>query len=497
MERVVLAGVGQFTNRSKRLEDALEPLALIERAFDAMNEEACGKVPLALDVLALVNIIAWDYGDVLELLKTRLKLSARQSLYTMISGHTPQWLVGEFAQRIQKGEIDSAMIAGAEAMHAVSLFYKAGIPVSWPRVPGIVPFYGYAKQPLRDEEMTHRALLPIHVYPLFENAIRAKRGWSVAEHRAFLGRFCERFAAIAKENPFAWFQDGKSAEEIASVTKINRMIGFPYTKYMNAVINVDMAACLLVLSETKAKALGIPEENWVYLHGCSELTDHWFLTDRVGYDCSPAVRVGAQEALKIAKVEPEGLSYLDLYSCFPCAPQIAAEELGIPAEGGLPLTVTGGLPYFGGPGNNYVSHSIATMAGLLRKDQDSFGMVSGVGWFLTKHSFGVYSKKRPEERLVAANNESLQRRIDAMAKPTFLSRPKGEATIETYTVMHSTSGEPEYAVVIGRDKNGARFIANDAQDLEFLKFLEDNEGIGLKGTVAFDERLGLNTFLPS
>jgi len=80
MERVVLAGAGQFTNRSKKLDDALEPLALIERAFEAMNSELGGRAPRALDVLAVVNIIAWDYGDAPELLKSRIKLSAKQSL---------------------------------------------------------------------------------------------------------------------------------------------------------------------------------------------------------------------------------------------------------------------------------------------------------------------------------------------------------------------------------------------------------------------------------
>ena len=497
MERVVLAGAGQFTNRSKKLEDALEPLALIERAFEAMNSELDGRAPRALDVLAVVNIIAWDYGDASELLKSRLALSAKQSLYTTISGHTPQWLVGELACRIQKGEVDSALIAGAEAMHAVSLFNKAGTPIPWTKTRHTIPQFGDSRQPVKDEELTHQAFLPVQVYPLFENALRAKRGWTLEAHRAFLGRFCARFAAIAKEHPYAWFQDGKSADEIATITPKNRMVGFPYTKYMNAIMNVDMAACLLVLSETKAKELGIPEEHWVYLHGCAEVSDRWFVTDREGYAFSPAIGLGAQEALKVAHTEPRALSHLDFYSCFPCAPQVAAEALGIPLEGQHPLTVTGGLPYFGGPGNNYVTHALATMTGLLGKDANAFGMVSGMGWFFTRHSFGVYSKKRPEAVPVVADKEALQRRIEALPKPTFIQRPDGEAIIETYTVMHDPSGDPDYAIVIGKDKKGGRFIANDAQDTDFMRFLETNEGIGLKGTVRLDERTGRNFFYPS
>jgi hypothetical protein len=51
--------------------------------------------------------------------------------------------------------------------------------------------------------------------------------------------------------------------------------------------------------------------------------------------------------------------------------------------------------------------------------------------------------------------------------------------------------------VIGKDKKGGRFIANDAQDTGFMRFLETSEGIGLKGTVRFDERTGRNAFYPS
>lgn len=494
MERVVIVGGGQFTNRSKKLEDAIEPLELMERAFEALDSDLGRKTPKDLDLLAVVNIIAWDYGNAPELLKDRLKISAKHALYTTISGHTPQWLVGEIAQRIQKGELESALIVGAEAMNAVSLFNKAGIPIPWKKTPQKIAFFGDSRPPLKDDEVQHQAFLPIQIYPLFENALRAKRGWGIEEHRAFLGRFCERFAAVAKKNPYAWFQDGKKAQEIETITPKNRMIGFPYTKYMNAIMNVDMAACLLMTSEAKAKALGIPENLWVYLHGASEISDKWFLSDRVGYDTSPAIRLGAYEALKIARLSAQEITHLDFYSCFPSAPQVTAQEIGIPLEGPRPLTTTGGLPYFGGPGNNYVTHALIAMCRLLRQEPEAFGMVSGMGWFFTRHSFGVYSKRRPQEGLVVADKNALQRQIEAIPHPAFVERPKGGATIETYTVIHDASGEPSYAIILGRDRTGGRFIANDANDTKFLRFLETHEGVGQQGRVRHDDRLGRNMF---
>lgn len=41
------------------------------------------------------------------------------------------------------------------------------------------------------------------------------------------------------------------------------------------------------------------------------------------------------------------LRYLDLYSCFPCVVQIAADVLGMAHDDPRGFTVTGGLPFYG------------------------------------------------------------------------------------------------------------------------------------------------------
>ena len=64
----------------------------------------------------------------------------------------------------------------------------------------------------------------------------------------------------------------------------------------------------------------------------------------------------------------DDIGALDLYSCFPSAVQIACDEMGIDPDDKRGLTVTGGLPYFGGPGNNYVTHSIAEMMNTVRSN---------------------------------------------------------------------------------------------------------------------------------
>ena len=75
---------------------------------------------------------------------------------------------------------------------------------------------------------------------------------------------------------------------------------------------------------------------------------------------------------------------------------MAANELGLPTgDPGRPLTVTGGLTFAGGPWNNYVTHSIATMAERLVANPGQRGLITANGGYLTKHSFGVYGTEPP------------------------------------------------------------------------------------------------------
>ena len=88
---------------------------------------------------------------------------------------------------------------------------------------------------------------------------------------------------------------------------------------------------------------------------------------------SDVIRECGAAALEAAGIGIDELRYVDLYSCFPSAVQIVAAELGLPLD--RDLTVTGGLTFSGGPWNNYVTHSIARMVGLLRQDPEATACV--------------------------------------------------------------------------------------------------------------------------
>ncbi len=301
---------------------------------------------------------------------------------------------------------------------------------------------------------------------------------------------------MAAAHPHAWFRDAKSAETIGTVTARNRMVAYPYTKFMNAIMEVDQSAAIVMTTVGEARALGIPEERWVYLHGGGDAYDLWHVRDRVEYHTSLGMTTAFREALAQAGIGPDALGPVDLYSCFPVAPQFAARILGFPTDGSRPLTVTGGLPYFGGPGNNYVMHAIVTMVERLRAYPGAFGLVSGLGWYMTKHAVGIYGATPPSRAWHRPPRETVQAAVDATPHPIAVERGEGPARIETYTVLHDREGAPNDAIVIARLTDGRRVFANVDADRDLFAALEHTEMVGAPGHL----RAGLdgrNRFYPS
>jgi len=196
----------------------------------------------------------------------------------------------------------------------------------------------------------------------------------------------------------------------------------------------------------------------------------------------------------MAGVDIEGIDHVDLYSCFPCSVQIGRAMLGIAEDDSRRLTVTGGLAYAGGPGSNYSMHAIATMMELLRARPTARGLVTALGWYVTKHSVGVYAAEPPGESWQPADSRAIQAELDRMPKPEVEREPRGKGSIETYTVLHDRSGQPALGIVVGRDENDRRFLANTPNDRAVLEGLESAEGVGRRGKVTSKD--GVNCFDP-
>ena len=247
--------------------------------------------------------------------------------------------------------------------------------------------------------MNRGVLLPVHAYPLFENALRAANGWSLDEHAARIGALWSRFSEVAAGNPNAWIRAARTAHEIVTPSPRNRMISFPYTKLCTANMQVDQGAGYIVCSVEAARAAGVPEDRWVFPLSGADGNDHWYISNRAELHRSPAIRLAGQAALERAGLGVDDVALVDLYSCFPAVVQMAARELGLPLDDpDRPLTLTGGLTFGGGPGNNYTSHGIAQAVRGLRAAPGSTALVTGLGWYATKHSVGVYASRPPGTR---------------------------------------------------------------------------------------------------
>ena len=483
----ILVGAGQVTQRDVEPAAAKEPLGLMVDAARLAAADARGGEPLlaAVDAIAIANILCWRYGNAPRLLAERIGAHPTLEWYSTVGGNTPQWFVNEMAERIADGRVGVALLGGAEALRTMLRAQRTGARLGWTAGGAGEPtVVGDRRDGTTPQENAHGLQLPTQIYPIFENALRAARGLDLAAHRRRLGTLCAGLSAVAATNPHAWFPTARSAEEIVTVSPTNRMIAFPYPKLMNAIIEVDQAAAVLMTSVGRARALGIPEDRWVYLRGAGDAQDHWFVTERPSLARSPAIRVAGARALAAAGAGIADVRHLDIYSCFPSAVQIGREALGIADDDPRPLTVTGGLPYFGGPGNNYATHAIASMMDRLREDRGALGLVTALGWFVTKHSVGVYSTTPGAGPWRREPPASYQGEIDREPAPPFADQPTGHATVESYTILHDRDGGPIRGIVVGRSSDGRRFLANLPDDRALLESCETRELVGSPGLVA-------------
>ncbi|MBS1175791.1 MAG: hypothetical protein H6R06_203 [Proteobacteria bacterium] len=502
----VLVGCGDVTDLDTSAEAGRSPYDLIAQAARlALRDAGAAGIGEAIDTVAMIRSFADTSPRFATKLGTstnpprsvaqRLGLNASRHIYSYSGGNMPQYLLNQFAETIARGEMDTVLLCGGEALRTQHGLERTGAAGVWNEDPGGTPeLIGEARRGWNEHEELHRMRAAIVMYPLFENAIRGARGRSIEAHQQAIGTLMARFAAVAAANPLATRRQGYSAEQLVTVNDANRWIGFPYPKLMNAHAFIDQAAAVVMTSVATARELGIPRDKWVFLHGCADAHDHWYVSERIDLHSSPAIRAASRQALDMAGKTLADIDVIDLYSCFASAVQIGCREIGLAEDDLRGLTVTGGLPFFGGPGNNYVTHSISEMMRRMRARPGAFGLVTANGNYVTKHSFGVYSTAAPAGPWWRERPAALQSRMDALPKAPFTETPQGEATIETYTVMHGKAG-PEFAVVFGRlNATGQRFIANLSEDPAALWDLQNRDSLGRPGRVTQAE--GRNLFTP-
>ena len=436
-----------------------------------------GRVLSAVDSLQIVYCMAWPYDAPVDRLADSLDIAPRHRLYSGIGGTTPQVLVQDAGRAILDGEYDLAVVTGAEALDTVRRAKKAGERLAWSHRAKPAPPFPF-EAPFHPAEVAHDVFQAWLTFPVFDIARRARLAVDPATYEQQIGELLAPFSEVAARNPYAWFPTALSAEHLSTPTPQNRIVGYPYTKQAVSVMDVDMAATVIVASHAKADELGVPLDRRAYLHGWCYAEDPVYVAEHTDLSASPAMAVASREALAAAGADIDDVAHLDLYSCFASSVHLACDALGLDPHDPRGLTVTGGLPFSGGAGSNYMLHSIATMLEVLRADPGSVGLVTGVGMHMTKHVFGLYAAAPPPGGKVRPPDEDRVRRgLDASPPTAIVDQHTGPVTVASYTVAHARGGEPDWGLVIADVGQGARAYGR-VEDADLLHAMEDEEWVG-------------------
>lgn len=487
----VIVGVAQV---SQREADPLVARSPLELMVDAVSQAALDSGnPGILKSIDSVRVVRgmWGYQNPAQCIANELGLSQIETGLTSLGGNYVQTLANQSFLDIQSGHLDAIVLTGAECGRTQSRARSAGLALDWNPIsvtPGQDPigraqratqpdiFIGSPHSTRHEAELQRGIQYPIQYYPLFEIALRSAARETVSTHLERIAELWAGFSTVAKSNPDAWIQREFSAQEIATPTEFNRPISLPYPKLMNSNNSVDQGAALIVTSSAKAKQFGIPRNRWIYPHASTEAWDHLHVSERDNLYSSPAIRLAAGRLFELTSLDSESLDYVDLYSCFPSAVQIAANEIGLCLS--RPLTVTGGLTFAGGPWNNYVMHAIARTAILLRSNPAALALVTANGGLLTKHALCIYSGTPPQRPFTWAN---LQKHVDSLYRRPIKTSHEGEATIETYTVMYENQS-PSIAHAACLLEDGQRTWAN-ILDPDIIASMITSEYCGRSGQI--------------
>lgn len=484
----VIVGVGQVNDRPRDAAEGLNPVGLMAAALRRAETDAGADGLLAdADWLGVVRQIS--FPDIRDASVPLAKVigADRAGLFqtTGPNGDSPVMLLNEAANRIGVGEISIALVAGAEALRTAAAKVAAaegGRKLDATREASHRRREGYAQ--------SHGLVAPVDVYPLYENALRAALGQTLAEAQGESGAIWSLFSHVAAENEAAWIRKPVSADEVVTPSDSNRPIAWPYTKLQVANAAVNQGAGFIVMSVGEARGHGIAEDKWIYVGNGAAAHESEDFMARDRFDRSPSMEVSIRRAMALNALAPADLDAVELYSCFPCIPKLARRMIDWPIE--RPASVFGGLTFGGGPIGNYMSHAVACMVDKLRAGGGT-GLLFANGGFAT-HNHTIVVSGAPIPAATFPRSYDFQAEADAArgAIPVMDEAYTGPAMIETFTVFHHRDGSPKAGVVVARTPSGHRTLVHvpggDAQTIARLTSGE-GEAVGASGRIEPGEPL--------
>ena len=468
----VLVGIGTATRQEQDFTRALEPMDLMLEAVRAAGFDSGSAKSLAGVQYVAVPRGRWAYSNPAGEIARAVGATGATTVLSSV-GVLQQTLIGEACARIARGEAHTTLVAGADAGYRLLRAQIAGQKPEEREQADAPDIYMAPKDELRHLVEKRAGLqMPVGLYAIMESAFRAKHGWSIELHRQRLAELGERFSRISAANPHAWQRTALDAAFIRDASDRNPMQAFPYTRAHCSTWNVDQAAALLFCSASRAEELGIAGSRWIFPLASTESNHMVAVSARADLAACPGARIAGGAALDGCGLTAQDIDLVDLYSCFPLAVQAYADGLGLSLE--RELTVTGGMPFAGGPYNNYVFQATCRAAELMRQGRGRTALVSCVSGVLTKQAFGVWSVDTPSGRFVHEDvSETVAREVRALE---VLEDFSGPATVAGYTVLHGRSQRPR-GVALVDTVQGQRAMTT-TEDAALIARMEREEFVG-------------------
>jgi acetyl-CoA C-acetyltransferase len=457
VERITDASGTQFSSPMDLAAHAARA-ALIDAQISASEVDTIGVVRLFSDAAKAWASPFGGSNNPPQSVARRIGAQPKHRIYSNAGGTQPLQLLMEACQSIARGEMDVALLVGTEAIANQRFALKKGYEADWSEAYDTpLDNREYRKRFAAPQDLGSGMSLPVHYYALIENLQGHRMGQNLAAHRQHMAQMMAPFSTIAANNPHAQFEASYTPQELTDVSRANYNIATPYSKRFIAQDAVNQSCALVLTSVGRARELGIHPGQWVFPTAYAEGQDR-YLCERQDPTRSEAMQRVIEHTLNMAQAQATELDLIDIYSCFPCAVQAACDVLSLPTDGSVPLTVTGGLPYFGGPGNNYSMHALAEMAHRLR-GSTARGLVTANGGILSKHAAVVLQNTPAPHAVVDWGQESIYtvEPQDIAAVPMVATANQG--TVLSFTVIDSRDGE-DLGIVLAETSAGARFFAS-------------------------------------
>ena len=470
MKTPVVIGISSIQQKGS-FEQLDEALILMEKATQKAILDSTN--PRITDYIDQIQIPKgyWKYRDPGKWIAERNNIQSAVTSVTKI-GVLQQNLINSACHDITQGKIRASLIVGGEARYKKILALKENKEFIETKLNINPDFYVKAADELQTkEEQDELGLMAVGYYAILETAYRKKNGLSLQEHKDKISNMYAEFSKVAANNPDGWIDSMKSAKDIKQVSKENPLQAFPYNKLHCSSWNVNQASAMILCSEDLADKLDIPRNKRVYPLVSSE-TNHMIapiqrpkLSESTGLDLAASF---IKNICDEHKIQP---NIYDLYSCFPVAVQMFADSLNLGSED--VKTVTGGMPFAGGPLNNYMIHSTVKMVSEIRNNHSNIGLVTGVSGMMTKQAFALWAK----EPLIQFISKDVTEEAALIEHPVEMStQTNGMAIVLGYTIFKDANKDMK-VVIYGEDSQNKRKVLI-SKDKEIIKSMGEEEWVG-------------------